>query len=134
MKKNWETFFGGQKLATTHDFLVRNRECNTERGFKNQLYIELGFRVVMGMWIIYAKSVVFGMAVLFRTILCSSNLGSFIRSCALYKMGLKFLQSYIFEFQYSSCNFTKLFLKFSLLLKVLLKIRLLHKVWCRYCT
>ena len=44
------------------------------------------------------KSVVFGMAVLFRTILCSSNLGSFIRSCALYKMGLKFLQSYIFEF------------------------------------
>ena len=31
------------KLATTHDFLVGNRECNTERGFKNQLYIELGY-------------------------------------------------------------------------------------------
>ena len=86
------------------------------------------------MWIIYAKSVVFGMAVLFRTILCSSNLGSFIRSCALYKMGLKFLQSYIVEFWYSSCNFTKPVLIFSLLLKVLLKICLLHKVWCRYCT
>ena len=28
--------------ATTHDFLVGNRECNKERGFKNQLYIELG--------------------------------------------------------------------------------------------
>ena len=26
----------------TSDFLVGNRECNTERGFKNQLYIELG--------------------------------------------------------------------------------------------
>ena len=23
--------------------MVGNRECNTERGFKNQLYIELGF-------------------------------------------------------------------------------------------
>ena len=30
------------KKATTHDFLGGNRECNTERGFKNQLYIELG--------------------------------------------------------------------------------------------
>ena len=28
----------------THDFLVRNGEYNTERGFKNQLYIELGLR------------------------------------------------------------------------------------------
>ena len=30
------------RLPTTHDFLVRNRDCNTERGFKIQLYIELG--------------------------------------------------------------------------------------------
>ena len=40
-------FFLPQKLkkqATTHDFLVGNRECNTERGFKNQLYIELGWQ------------------------------------------------------------------------------------------
>ena len=34
--------FWGQKQATTHNFLVGNIECNTERGFKNQLYIELG--------------------------------------------------------------------------------------------
>ena len=37
-------FLGGQKWATTHDFLVGNRECNTVRGFKNQLYIELGIQ------------------------------------------------------------------------------------------
>ena len=30
------------KTATIHDFLVGNLECNTEKGFKNQLYIELG--------------------------------------------------------------------------------------------
>ena len=33
-------------LSMLHSrFLVRNRECNTERGFKNQLYIELGCRL-----------------------------------------------------------------------------------------
>ena len=42
LKKNWEKIFGGQKQATTYNFLVGNRECNTERGYKNQLYIELG--------------------------------------------------------------------------------------------
>ena len=35
------------KQATTHDFLVGNRECNTERGFKNQLYIELGTKPIL---------------------------------------------------------------------------------------
>ena len=38
---NGEELFFFQKKATTHDFLVGNLECNTERGFKNQLYIEL---------------------------------------------------------------------------------------------
>ena len=42
LKKNWEKFFLGQKYATTYDFVVGDRECNAERGFKNQLYIELG--------------------------------------------------------------------------------------------
>ena len=32
-----------EKQATTHDILVGNHECNTERDFKNQLYIELGW-------------------------------------------------------------------------------------------
>ena len=27
--------------------LVGNRECNTERGFKNQLYIELGVHCIV---------------------------------------------------------------------------------------
>ena len=32
------------KKVVTHNFLVGNRECNTESGFKNQLYIELGWK------------------------------------------------------------------------------------------
>jgi hypothetical protein len=31
-----------EKIGYHSRFLVGNRECNTERGFKNQLYIELG--------------------------------------------------------------------------------------------
>ena len=34
--------FSYEKVEKTHNFLVGNRECNRERGFKNQLYIELG--------------------------------------------------------------------------------------------
>ena len=33
----------GNQVEKIGDFLVGNRECNTERGFKNQLYIELGW-------------------------------------------------------------------------------------------
>ena len=32
----------GQKKATTHNILVRNRECNTQRGLIDSLYITLG--------------------------------------------------------------------------------------------
>ena len=46
--KNWKDIekkignkIFGSKIGY-HDFLVGNRECNTERDFKNQLYIELG--------------------------------------------------------------------------------------------
>ena len=31
-----------EKIGYHSQFFGRNRECNTERGFKNQLYIELG--------------------------------------------------------------------------------------------
>ena len=37
------------KYDATHDFLVGNRECNTERSFKNQLYIELGLHRECGL-------------------------------------------------------------------------------------
>ena len=33
-----------EKIGYHSHFLVGNRECNTERGFKNQLYIELGVK------------------------------------------------------------------------------------------
>ena len=47
----WKSWKKLKKWATTHDFLVKNRECNTERGFKNQLYIELGFYINPKLWI-----------------------------------------------------------------------------------
>ena len=42
MKENLKKIGKKIFLGTTHDYLIGNRECNTERGFKNQLYIELG--------------------------------------------------------------------------------------------
>ena len=46
-KRSWSHFF----YRCTHDLnraiLVRNRECNTERGLKNQLYIELGYNYLL---------------------------------------------------------------------------------------
>ena len=35
-----------QKQATTHDFLVENRECNTHRGSIDSLYIARGAYLV----------------------------------------------------------------------------------------